>query len=217
MNRPLVLTDSTGLQSGRKLGRSQQEASAYTAKVNSVKIFTGTFPQGTKNPNIVGKPSVTQTGTAAEAPSGAYISVNYTLQNSAKDPVSGVQIYEEFSARSTSIASGKNGVLEEEVTEGKGGGRVAANPTSSDGTFTDEPLGGSSDGTLTSFEITQTLFVLKDGQRQDLVTNKLKVTMDHQIDKENNRVAGSGKTTIVFSNPDHLTELQELPLKRREK
>ena len=78
-------------------------------------------------------------------------------------------------------------------------GPVSAKPTDKNGHFTDAPVQSTSDTPITSTKITQTLYAEdKSGNRTQLVTNTIKATADYKI--ENNRVVGSGKVDVTFTN-----------------
>jgi len=209
LNNPLRFVDPDGLiendpndqETQEKQKQQQQQQSSL--QVNDVSVFNGTFPKSS-GPVNNGQQAVNPNGTSSVLPYGFNLSVDYTLTKNDK-PVAGVKIVETVKVEFEQIVSDK-GKLETQKGVAKFSGPVSEKPTDKAGNFTDAPIGASSDTPYTSVKVTQTLYsVGKNGVKQELATNTLTATTDYKI--VNNKVTGSGRTTVSFSNPTYTKTL----------
>ncbi len=214
LNNPLRFVDPSGMmergandqdttEETVTNGAQQQQQQQSSLQVNDVSVFNGTFPKSSGRVNN-GQQAVNPNGTSSVLPYGFNLSVDYTLTKNDK-PVAGVKIVETVKVEFEQIVSDK-GKLETQKGVEKFSGPVSEKPTDKAGNFTDAPIGVSSDTPFTSVKVTQTLYsVGKNGVKQELATNTITATTDYKI--VNNKVTGSGRTTVSFSNPTYTKTL----------
>ena len=171
---------------------------ANEVTINDISILEGTIPDNAVGDG--GETVVNGNGTSSVLPHGFIISVEYTLTKGGK-PVSGARIFETYSVES------------EQITREAGTGKLVIDPrsgsidkptlvskkrTGKNGKFTDAPLGERSNTPYTSITIRQTLYSVKKGVRQELVTNTITATFNWRI--EGGRLRGNGTGSVTFTS-----------------
>ncbi len=233
VNSPLTLVDPDGLEPEtiadliKRLKQQRENAPIPVPEVqlvtqiamrpvfqlttNNVSVFNGTFPSSGGNPANFGQPAVNPNGTSAVLPFGANISVDYTLTSNGVAVET--EIFEEVEPEGSQVVREADGSYGIETQTNLFQGPVV---TSSDryGNFPDAPLGVSNAAPLTSATVTQTLYIMVDGQRRDLVVNLIEVNVNYQV--RGNSIQGNGNVTVKYSNPN-FTKTLELPPPTRQR